>query len=130
MAAVQQTVIFWGKGLTEYIMKKKNVLFRWLLVLLLLVTGVTAVLIMKNKDWFLETVPYYSESSGSGYRNEEDVIEETYVTGEKRYREGDFVSGGGTWRCLREGVLLDINMNVTVKKGAFKVAIYEFKNIL
>ncbi len=111
--------------MTEYIMKKKNILFRWLFVFLILLIGVTAVLIVKNKDWFLETVPYYSESSGSGYRNEEDVIEEIYVTGGKRYREGDLVSNDGTWCCLREGVSLDIDMNVTVKKGSFKVAIYE-----
>lgn len=106
-------------------MKKNNILFRRLFLFLILLIGVTAILIWKNKDWFLETVPYYGESSGSGYRKEEDVIEDIHVTGGKRYREGDLVSNGGTWFCLREGVSLDIDMNVTVKKGSFKVAIYE-----
>ena len=80
---------------------------------------------MKNRDWFYETVPYYSETSDSGYRKEEDVIEEKYSTGVSRYREGNSVSRGGTLFCLRKGVSLDVNMNVTIKKGSFKVAIYE-----
>lgn len=106
-------------------MKKKNIFFVRLFIFLILVTGFALILIMKNKEWFLETVPYYGESGGSGYRNEKDVIEETYSTGNKRYQEGDFVENGGTWCCLREGVLLDIDMNVTIKKGSFKVAVYK-----
>ena len=106
-------------------MKKKNIFIR-LLIFIILLIGVTAALILKNKEWFFETVSYYAESGGSGYRNEEDVIEETYsTTGRKRYREGDLVFTNGTWFCLCEGVSLDIDMNVTVKKGSFKVVIYE-----
>ena len=97
-----------------------------MLIFIIILIGVAAALILKNKEWFFETVPYYAESGGSRYRNEEDVMEETYVaTGGKRYREGDLVSAGGTWCCLREGVSLDIDMNVTIKKGCFKVAVYE-----
>ena len=106
-------------------MKKKKIFLIRLFTFLILLIGVAAALILKNKEWFFETVPYYAETGGSGYRNEEDVIEEIHVTGIKRYREGDFVSSGGTWYCLREGVSLDIDMNVTIKKGSFKVAVYE-----
>lgn len=111
--------------MNEYNMKKKNIFLKRLLIFIVLLMGVTAVLILINKDWFFETVPYNSSSSGSGYRTEEDVIEETYGTGVMRYREDDFVETGGTWLCLREGVLVDISMNVTIRKGSFKVAIYE-----
>lgn len=107
-------------------MKKKNI-FIWLLVFFVLLIGVTTTLILKNRDWFYETVPYYSETSDSGYRKEEDVIEEKYSTGVSRYREGNSVSRGGTLFCLRKGVSLDVNMNVTIKKGSFKVAIYELE---
>lgn len=96
-----------------------------LLIFLVLLMGVTAVLVLINKDWFFETVPYNGSSSGSGLRTEGDVIEETYVTGIKRYRENDFVENSGTWICLREGVLVDVSMDVTIRKGSFKVAIYE-----
>lgn len=105
-------------------MKKKNI-FICLLIFFVLLIGVTITLILKNRDWFYETVPYYSETSDSGYRKEEDVIEEKYSTGVSRYREGNSVSRGGTLFCLRKGVSLDVNMNVTIKKGSFKVAIYE-----
>lgn len=105
-------------------MKKKNI-FIWLLIFFVLLIGVTTTLILKNRDWFYETVPYYCEMSDSGYRKEEDVIEEKYSTGVSRYREGNSVSRGGTLFCLRKGVSLDVNMNVTIKKGSFKVAIYE-----
>ncbi|CCX88849.1 unknown [Clostridium sp. CAG:590] len=107
-------------------MKKKNI-FIWLLIFFVLLIGVTTTLILKNRDWFYETVPYYSETSDSGYRKEEDVIEEKYSTGVSRYREGNSVSRGGTLFCLRKGVSLDVNMNVTIKKGSFKVAIYELE---
>ena len=105
-------------------MKRKNI-FIWLLIFFVLLIGVTTTLILKNRDWFYETVPYYCETSDSGYRKEEDVIEEKYSTGVSRYREGNSVSRGGTLFCLRKGVSLDVNMNVTIKKGSFKVAIYE-----
>ena len=108
----------------EYKMKRKNI-FIWLLIFFVLLIGVTTTLILKNRDWFYETVPYYCETSDSGYRKEEDVIEEKYSTGVSRYREGNSVSRGGTLFCLRKGVSLDVNMNVTIKKGSFKVAIYE-----
>lgn len=96
-----------------------------MLIFFVLLIGVTTTLILKNRDWFYETVPYYCETSDSGYRKEEDVIEEKYSTGVSRYREGNSVSRGGTLFCLRKGVSLDVNMNVTIKKGSFKVAIYE-----
>lgn len=104
-------------------LEKKS--FIWVLIILTLLTATAAIIVFKNKEWFLETVPYYSEMEESGFRSEENVFAETYSTGEKRYREGDFVSGGGTWFCLREGVSMDMQMNVTIKKGSFKVAVYD-----
>ena len=106
-------------------MRKKRKIFTRMLIALIVLIIVTTVIIVIKKDWFLETVPDNCESGTIKTRTEEDIYEETYTTGIKRYREGDFVSAGGSYYYLREGVLLESSIDVTIKKGSFKIAIYD-----
>ncbi len=105
--------------------KKKNIIIK-LIVFFVLLIGIATALIVKNREWFFETVPYHATSHGSDIRGEDEIVEEVFdQTGFLRYREGEFVEDGGAYWCVREGCYLDVTMNVTIKKGSFKVATYE-----
>ena len=107
----------------ETAMKKVKKYVFILLGVTILVTLIVT-FIRYQRGWFTEMIPDTGSAESWGKRNIGEVIEEEFLTGEKRWHDGNWTFLDSTYEVAPEGVTLQNTLDVTVTRGNFKFVVY------